>query len=143
MALDAVGLEEGLRVSKSVGCEGDGDAGECKGQGEGALQKGHVVRLSQTGFGGGRRMIVMRTLVRLFAVWVSLAGSLVAADLTGIWMGEVPGRNGEKQDLAFRFQERCPRLKEFLRVIAWIGGAVGGHGEAATCWRAILLSAQR
>ena len=49
-------------------------------------------------------MIVMRTLIRLFAVWVSLAGSLVAADLTGIWMGEVPGRNGEKQDLAFRFQ---------------------------------------
>ena len=63
-----------------------------------------MVRLSQPGFGGGRRMIVMRTLVRLFAVWVSLAGSLVAADLTGIWMGEVPGRNGEKQDLAFRFQ---------------------------------------
>lgn len=63
-----------------------------------------MVRLSQTGLGGGRRMIVMRTLVRLFAVWVSLAGSLVAADLTGIWMGEVPGRNGEKQDLAFRFQ---------------------------------------
>jgi hypothetical protein len=33
-----------------------------------------------------------------------LAGSLCAADITGIWMGPVEGRNGEKEDVSFQFK---------------------------------------
>jgi hypothetical protein len=28
-----------------------------------------------------------------------------AADLTGIWVGQIPGRNGEPQDIAFKFTQ--------------------------------------
>jgi hypothetical protein len=45
-------------------------------------------------------MNAMRVIAGLFL----FAWALAAADITGIWMGEVPGRNGEKQDLAFQFQ---------------------------------------
>jgi hypothetical protein len=33
-----------------------------------------------------------------------VALSACAADLTGIWAGQQPGRNGEVQDVAFRFK---------------------------------------
>src|SRR3954468_13912372 len=33
--------------------------------------------------------------------WVSLAS---AADLTGIWTGQIPGRNGGADDVAFQFK---------------------------------------
>jgi hypothetical protein len=42
----------------------------------------------------------MRRLV-LFLVWAGLA---TAADLTGIWVGQLPGRNGGVDDVAFRFK---------------------------------------
>src|ERR1700712_625594 len=42
--------------------------------------------------------------MRLLAAGLLFASIMSAADLTGIWMGEMAGRNGEKQDLAFRFQ---------------------------------------
>ena len=34
-------------------------------------------------------------------LWASLAS---AADLTGIWTGQIPGRNGGTDDIAFRFK---------------------------------------
>ncbi|MDP9170556.1 MAG: hypothetical protein M3N54_08070 [Acidobacteriota bacterium] len=42
--------------------------------------------------------------MKVLAAGLLLATVLSAADLTGIWMGEVAGRNGEKQDLAFEFR---------------------------------------
>jgi len=35
---------------------------------------------------------------------------LAAADLTGIWVGTVPGRNGELQDISFQFKQTGTRL---------------------------------
>ena len=46
----------------------------------------------------------MRTLATLIGAGLFLTMALSAADLSGIWMGEMQGRNGEKQDLAFQFQ---------------------------------------
>jgi hypothetical protein len=37
----------------------------------------------------------------LFLLWGTLA---TAADLTGIWVGQIPGRNGAVDDVAFRFK---------------------------------------
>ena len=50
---------------------------------------------------------MMRAFASLFGAGIFFAAALSAAnltDLTGIWMGETQGRNGEKQDLAFQFQ---------------------------------------
>ncbi|MGH9719358.1 MAG: hypothetical protein ACRD8O_04045 [Bryobacteraceae bacterium] len=33
------------------------------------------------------------------------ASTLFAAGLTGIWVGQIPGRNGELQDIAFKFTQ--------------------------------------
>jgi hypothetical protein len=33
-----------------------------------------------------------------------LANSLVASDIAGIWAGQQPGRNGQTDDVAFRFK---------------------------------------
>ena len=38
-------------------------------------------------------------------LWASLGSSLaMGADLTGIWTGQIPGRNGGVDDVAFRFK---------------------------------------
>jgi hypothetical protein len=47
---------------------------------------------------------MMRAFTSLFGAGLFFAAALSAADLSGIWMGETKGRNGEKQDLAFQFQ---------------------------------------
>jgi len=39
-----------------------------------------------------------------------LALPLSAADLTGIWVGQIPGRNDEVQDIAFQFQQTGAKL---------------------------------
>lgn len=44
----------------------------------------------------------MRCLLSL----VALAATLSAADLTGIWVGQYPGRNNEPIDIAFQFQHK-------------------------------------
>ena len=43
----------------------------------------------------------------MFVVIICLlcAGTLSAADLTGIWVGQIPGRNGQLQDIAFKFTQ--------------------------------------
>jgi hypothetical protein len=43
--------------------------------------------------------------MRLFAGGLLFHLVLAAADVTGIWMGQVPGRGGEKQDVAFQFKQ--------------------------------------
>ena len=47
----------------------------------------------------------MKALLLLLAI-----SSLAAADLTGIWVGRIPGRNGEMQDIAFQFRQRGAKL---------------------------------
>lgn len=42
----------------------------------------------------------MRRRIGLFALFAS---TLAAADLSGIWVGQIPARFGEVQDVAFRF----------------------------------------
>jgi hypothetical protein len=39
------------------------------------------------------------------------AGMLCAADVSGIWMGQIPGRNGEPQEIAFKFTQSGATLK--------------------------------
>jgi hypothetical protein len=41
----------------------------------------------------------------LFAV------TLQAADLTGIWIGQIPARNGEMQDIAFQFRQSGTKIE--------------------------------
>ena len=38
------------------------------------------------------------------------AGSLVAGDLSGIWMGQYPARNGDPIDIAFKFSHEGESL---------------------------------
>jgi hypothetical protein len=45
----------------------------------------------------------MNVISRLIAAGLLLGVSMSAADLAGIWMGEVKGRNGEMQDVSFQF----------------------------------------
>jgi len=40
-----------------------------------------------------------------------VASSLAAADLSGIWVGRIPGRNGELQDIAFQFRQSGAKLE--------------------------------
>lgn len=47
---------------------------------------------------------MIAAMVRCLATLLALAGFSLAADLTGIWMGQVPGRNGEVTDVAFQFK---------------------------------------
>ena len=49
-------------------------------------------------------------MIRL-ALLLSLAAPLVAADLTGIWVGRIPGRNGELQDIAFQFRQTGSKIE--------------------------------
>ena len=37
--------------------------------------------------------------------------SLAAADLSGIWVGRIPGRNGDLQDIAFQFRHTGAKLE--------------------------------
>jgi len=41
----------------------------------------------------------------LVALFVTAELVSAAAELSGIWVGEAPGRNGEKQDVAFQFKK--------------------------------------
>jgi hypothetical protein len=47
----------------------------------------------------------MTPVTRLLASGLFLHVMLAAADVTGIWMGQVTARGGEKQDLAFQFKQ--------------------------------------
>src|SRR5215472_18740124 len=42
---------------------------------------------------------------KLFAVSLLFAAALPAADLTGIWIGQIPARNGDMQEIAFKFTQ--------------------------------------
>jgi hypothetical protein len=45
--------------------------------------------------------------MRRISLWLCclFCGALSAADVTGIWTGQVQGRNGETQEITFRFQQ--------------------------------------
>jgi hypothetical protein len=40
-----------------------------------------------------------------------LAGSLFGGDLSGIWVGQIPGRNGVTQDVEFQFVQKGTTLE--------------------------------
>ena len=44
--------------------------------------------------------------MRILLALAALAASLPAADLSGIWVGQYPGRNNEPIDIAFQFQHK-------------------------------------
>jgi hypothetical protein len=46
----------------------------------------------------------MRCPLRLVTIGLLLSIGMPAADLAGIWMGQMSGRNNEKQDVAFQFK---------------------------------------
>lgn len=39
------------------------------------------------------------------------AGVLCATDFSGIWIGQIPGRNGQPQEIAFKFTQSGTTLK--------------------------------
>src|ERR1700730_3005358 len=49
----------------------------------------------------------MRSLFLVALLW---AFTLSAAELAGIWIGQIPGRNGEMQDVAFKFTQNGTTL---------------------------------
>ena len=55
------------------------------------------------------------------------ASALLGADLTGIWVGQIPGRNGEPQDVAFKFTQNGATLGDwFIHDGTFAGGATIG-----------------
>jgi hypothetical protein len=48
--------------------------------------------------------------MRYIALLASLAASLAGADLSGIWVGHYPGRNGEPIEVAFQFRQQGETL---------------------------------
>ncbi|MFN7931863.1 MAG: hypothetical protein U0R19_00975 [Bryobacteraceae bacterium] len=48
--------------------------------------------------------------MRRLLLLASLAATVAAADLTGIWVGQYPGRNNEPIDIAFQFQHKDEAL---------------------------------
>jgi hypothetical protein len=53
--------------------------------------------------------MIRRSILCVFGLWL-FAVSLVASDLTGIWLGQDQDRRGEPQDLAFRFKQNGEAL---------------------------------
>ena len=47
---------------------------------------------------------------KLILACLLCACTVSAADLTGIWIGQIPGRNGEPQDIAFKFTQNGTTL---------------------------------
>lgn len=52
----------------------------------------------------------MERFLRLFVLAIAGHCAVWGAGLTGIWMGQAPGRNGEKQDIAFQFKMAGDKL---------------------------------
>lgn len=54
----------------------------------------------------------MPTLRIILGLWLLLAACAAsAADLSGIWVGQIPGRNGESQDIAIQLEHNGTQLK--------------------------------
>jgi hypothetical protein len=64
-----------------------------------------------------------RKLVPLFSILVGLAIGLAAADISGKWEAQVPGRGGEARTAVFTFKVDGEKLT---------GTMDGGRGEPAT-----------
>jgi hypothetical protein len=61
----------------------------------------------------------MRTSIALICGLLS-AAALSASDLSGIWVGQIPTRNGDLQDISFKFAQQGSRLE---------GKAYGDYGS--------------
>ncbi len=48
--------------------------------------------------------------MRIAFLMVFCGATLFAADFAGIWVGQIPGRNGELQDIAFQFTQSGSNL---------------------------------
>ena len=48
--------------------------------------------------------------MRIFLLAMAVCCSVAAADLSGIWVGRVPARNGEFTDIAFQFTQTGTKL---------------------------------
>ena len=46
-----------------------------------------------------------------FAPLLLVVSQIAAADFTGIWVGRIPGRNGELQDIAFQFRQTGAKIE--------------------------------
>src|SRR2546423_5738859 len=49
--------------------------------------------------------------MKLAAFTLLCCSTISAADVSGIWIGQIPGRNGEPQDIAFKFTQTGTRLQ--------------------------------
>jgi hypothetical protein len=49
--------------------------------------------------------------MRTAAILALAASALGGADVTGIWVGQFPGRNGEPQDIAFKLEQKGESLR--------------------------------
>src|SRR3982074_1322661 len=47
---------------------------------------------------------------KLIALALLSTCTLLAGDFAGIWIGQIPGRNGEPQDVAFKFTQSGAKL---------------------------------
>ncbi len=50
---------------------------------------------------------MLGALRQVAVVFVMTTTAAVAADINGIWMGQMAGRRGEKEDVAFQFKSRA------------------------------------
>jgi hypothetical protein len=49
-------------------------------------------------------------MMKTLAAWLLCGAAVMAADLSGIWVGQVPTRNGETADIAFEFSQTGTKL---------------------------------
>lgn len=49
--------------------------------------------------------------MRILTTLLAFAATLGAADLSGIWVGQFAGRNGEMQDIAFQIEQAGTKLR--------------------------------
>lgn len=67
---------------------------------------------------------------RAFATAILMTTALAAADLSGIWVGRIPGRNGAMLDISFQFVQTGNALEGKLygdyRSTTFRGGTVTG-----------------
>jgi hypothetical protein len=69
--------------------------------------------------------------MRALAAFLFCGLGLLATDLTGIWVGQIPTRNGESTDIAFQFTQTGTKLRGKLygdyKSSPIVEGLVGGE----------------
>ena len=66
-----------------------------------------------------------------FTVFLIIASALNAEDFSGIWVGQIPTRNGETQEIAFQFSQEGAKLSGKLygdyRSTVLVEGKISGN----------------